>query len=176
MPTAPAVLFLRPCGRCGVAFFFRRAKEPSRRYCDACREPAERERGRRANATYRRTPEGREQHRDEQKVHRERQLLARVGDRDPAPAEGALQLRAAAAPFAVGEERADEHPHPHDTDAHAEWLLVAWPELLTEAATLVGTLVPCPDCGQPARVVRVLSLEAWLNEVDPCCVRMSGPR
>lgn len=157
------VLFYRPCKRCERGFLYCRAREPGRRYCDECAEPAKKERARKANKKYRGSPEGLEQHRDEQARWRERQQLERVGDRRLEPEEGQLQMLPTTAAYTrVGEEICDA---PVSAEAEkSEWLLVAWPELLAAATWWVGSQVSCPGCGRRGVVVRVVSLDDWREE------------
>lgn len=157
------VLFLRPCKRCQVAFLYCRSREPGRRYCDDCATPAQKERERKARKTYRNSPEGIEQHRDEEEERRERRELEleRVGDRRLEVAEGQLQTVSTAAPYTrTGEENRDE-PDDSERGEQVEWLLVAWPELLEQARGLLGTQVECPGCSRRGVVVRVVSRDDW---------------
>lgn len=161
---AEEVLFYRPCKRCTQGFLYCRAREPGRLYCDDCRTPAQKERERRARKHYRNSPEGHEQHCDEQQRWRERQR-ERVGDRRLEVDEGQIEMLGNAAPY----ERAKEEPRDEPTQAHPtveplEWLLVAWPELLAAANKQLGLSVACPGCGRRGVVVRVVSLDDWDEE------------
>lgn len=149
------VLFLVPCGWCGEPFHFCRRCEPGRRYCgEECSLLAKRERARRARKKYRSSPEGREQHRDEEAERRERRRAERVGDRrcedKPAP------VQRVAARVAVAES--DGAPEGVD---EVEWLLVVWPGLLAIAERWLGEHVACPFCGHLGRVARVIEWEDW---------------
>jgi hypothetical protein len=42
-----------------------------------------------------------------------------------------------------------------------EWVLVAWPELLSVARRREGTEASCPFCGRRGRIGRVVSLDEW---------------
>ncbi len=154
------VLFYRPCKRCQQGFFYCRGLEPGRRYCsEACATEATEEREQRARKKYRDSPEGREQHRDEEIERRERRRLERVGDRRLEAAHGELQIVSAAAPFERAvEEKRDEEP---GTDNQVEWLLVVWPSLLAEAERWLGTEVACPGCARKGIVRRVVGLDDW---------------
>lgn len=161
---AGEVLFYRPCKRCQGAFLYCRGREPGRLYCgEECAADATEERERRARKKYRDSPEGREQHRDEEAERRERHRLERVGDRRLDAAEGELQIVAAVAPFACAVEEELNGPG-EDRGEGVEWLLVAWPGLLTEAEQWLGTQLGCPWCGRQATVVRVVGLDEWRGE------------
>jgi hypothetical protein len=152
------VLFYRHCQRCQRPFLHCRAREPGRLYCDVeCSAGAKTERERRARKKYRDSPDGREQHRDEEARRRERQQLARVGDRRTEPTQGQLQRVATTAPIERRVEEDRDAPR-REQDEQVEWLVVAWPGLLGEAAQLLGELVECPCCGRRGAVVRVVGL------------------
>jgi len=157
------VLFYRPCKRCQQGFLYCRAREPGRRYCgEACATAATVDREQKARKKYRDSPEGREQHRDEEIERRDRRRLERVGDRRLEPAHGELQIVSAAAPCERAvEEKRDEEP---GKDKQVEWLLVVWPSLLAEAASWLGTEVACPGCARTGIVRRVVGLDAWREE------------
>jgi hypothetical protein len=157
------VLFYRPCKRCQQGFLYCRGREPGRRYCgEECAAAATEERVKKARQTYRDSPEGQEQHRDEEIERRKRRRLERVGDRRLEPAHGELQIVSAAAPFERAvEEKRDEEP---GTDRQLEWLLVVWPSLLTEAESWLGTEVACPGCARKGIVRRVVGLDDWREE------------
>jgi hypothetical protein len=132
-----------------------RSREPGRLYCDDCREPAQKERERRARKTYRATDYGQEQHRDEEAERRER---LGVGDRRCAPVQGRLQLPATV----VLEHAAREQSDAASRSSNAvEWLVVAWPGLVAMATRLVGTTVACPCCERAGLIARILPLEDW---------------
>lgn len=157
------VLFYKACKRCTQGFLSCRAREPGRLYCDDCRTPAQKERERRARKRYRDSPEGHEQHSDEQQRWRERQR-ERVGDRRLEVDEGQVEMVNAAPYERAEEEPGDEPTQPQPTVGQREWLLVAWPELLGVASTLLGATVACPCCGRRGVVVRVVSLGEWGEE------------
>lgn len=46
-------------------------------------------------------------------------------------------------------------------DRHVEWVLVAWPGLLSAARKREGAEAYCPLCGRRGRIVRVVCLEDW---------------
>lgn len=157
------VLFYRPCKRCQRGFLYCRAREPGRLYCgEECASAATEDRVHKARKKYRDSPEGREQHCDEEVERRERRRLERVGDRRLQPAHGELQIVSAAAPCerAVEENRDEES----GTDRKVEWLLVVWPSLLAEAASWLGAEVACPGCARTGIVRRVLELDDWREE------------
>ncbi|MDQ3274988.1 MAG: hypothetical protein M3Q39_08165 [Actinomycetota bacterium] len=152
------VLLYRPCQRCQQPFLHCRAREPGRLYCgEECSSGAKRERERKARQKYRDSPEGREQHCDEEVRRRERRQLGRVGDRRTEPEQGQLQRVAtrAALERRVEEKRDELRGEP---DEQVEWLVVAWPGLLREAARLLGERVECPCCDRRGVVVRVVEL------------------
>lgn len=154
------ILFCRPCKRCHEAFLYCRSREPGRRYCGDCATPAQKDRERKARKAYRESPEGIEQHRDEEAERRERE---RVGDRRLEVTEGQLQVASAVAPYTrTGEENRDEPGR--GRGEQVEWLVVAWPGLLEGASGLLGTEVECPGCSRRGFVVRVLSLDDWCPE------------
>lgn len=158
------VLFYRPCKRCQRAFFYCRGREPGRLYCgEECSAGAKQERERRARKKYRDCPEGREQHRDEEADRRERRQLERVGDRRTELEKSQLQRVATTAPFERGVEEKRDAPR-RDVGEWVEWILVAWPGLLTHAAQLLDTQVGCPCCGRRGTVVRVVELDDWREE------------
>lgn len=164
------ILFYRPCKRCERGFFYCRSREPGRRYCCDCATPAKKERERRARKRYRRSPEGLEQHRDQEAERRERQQLERVGDRRFEQATDRVQVLAPTAPYARAEKGPSDAPtsqpppiQPRSVEP-LEWLLVAWPELLAAATQLLGSLVACPRCGRRGVVVRVVPLDGWDEE------------
>lgn len=158
------VLFYRPCKRCQGAFLYCRGREPGRLYCgQECAAGATEERERRARKKYRDSPEGREQHRDEEAERRERHRGERVGDRRLNGEKGELQIVAAAAPCARAVEEECDGPR-GEMGEGVEWLLVAWPGLLTQAEQWLGTHLGCPWCGRQGTVVRVVGLEEWRGE------------
>jgi hypothetical protein len=158
------VLFYRPCKRCERPFFYCRGREPGRLYCDEeCSAGAKEDRERRARKKYRASAEGIDQHRDEEAERRERRRLHRVGDRRTEPEKGQLHTVTTTAPYERGIEENCGVPG-QDGDEQVEWVLVAWPELLAEAAQLLGTQVECPCCGRQGHVVRVLELDDWRAE------------
>jgi len=157
------VLFYRPCKRCQRAFLYCRAREPGRLYCgEECSAGAKEEREHRARKKYRESPEGIEQHRDEEAERRDRRQLDRVGDRRTEPARGQLQTATTTAPYERSvEENCDAPAAGRDP---VEWLLVVWPGLLADAAQLMGAQVECPCCGRRGRVVHVVELDDWRAE------------
>lgn len=160
------VLFYRPCKRCQRGFLYCRGREPGRLYCgESCSAAATYEREQRARKKYRDSPEGREQHRDEEIERRERRRLERVGDRRLESAQGELQIVATAAPCERAvEEKRDDGPDEDKQDEQREWLLVAWPSLLAEAESWLGTVVACPGCARKGIVGRVVVLDDWREE------------
>jgi len=153
---AKAELFFKRCERerCQRAFWYCRSREPGRRYCIECSPVARREREQKARRTYRKSPEGQEQHRDEELDRRQRQL-GRVGDRRCAPERGRVQTRAMTAAYqVVVEEKSDAR-------RELEWVLVAWPGLRAAAEQMLGAYVVCPCCGREGRVTEVLELDEW---------------
>jgi len=155
------VLFYRPCGRCQRAFFYCRGREPGRLYCgEECSAGAKEDRERRARKKYRESPDGIEQHRDEEAERRERRQLERVGDRRTELERGQLQRLATTAPYERGVEEKRDVPR-RDGGESMEWILVAWPGLLARAAELLDTQVECPCCGRRGTVVRVVELDDW---------------
>lgn len=158
-------LFYRPCKRCQQGFLYCRAREPGRLYCcEECAAGATKERERKARKKYRASPEGQEQHNDEEAERRGRRQLERVGDRRPEPVQGQLQMVATTAPYALAVEEKRDGPG-RDKGEPVEWVLVAWPGLLLDAEQMLGTRVGCPWCGRRGTVVRVVSLDDW-REVD----------
>lgn len=151
---------LRPCKRCGEPFLYCHSREPGRRYCAECAAPARKERERKARQAYRASPEGIEQHRDEEEKRRERRRVERVGDRRRPEQLGQLQVRTTAAAF-VSAEEPSHAPSGVDGSRVLEWSLVVWPGLLEAARLLLGTEVACPFCGREGRVVRVFELLDW---------------
>jgi hypothetical protein len=161
---AEEVLFYRPCKRCKEGFLYCRAREPGRRYCDECVAPAQKERERKARKNYRSSPEGREQHNDEQERWRERQR-ERVGDRRLEADEGRVEMLGNAAPYERAEEEPGDEPiQAQPTVEPLEWVLVAWPELLAAANRQLGFSVACSGCGRRGVVVRVVPLADWDEE------------
>lgn len=158
------VLFYRPCRRCGLGFLYCRAREPGRLYCDPCVTPAQKEREKKARKHYRNSPEGLEQHRDEEEERRGRRQLERVGDRRLESVEGRVQMLPTAALYARAEEETGDVPRALHTVEPLEWVLVAWPELLAAATWLLGSPVACPGCGRRGVVVRVVSRDDWSEE------------
>ena len=158
------VLFYRPCGRCQQAFFYCRSRQPGRLYCgEECSAGAKEDRERRARKKYRDSPDGIEQHRDEEAERRGRRQLERVGDRRPKLVSGQLQRLATTAPYERGvEEKRDAQRR--DGGESVQWNVVAWPGLLTHAAQLLDTQVGCPCCGRRGTVVRVVGLDDWREE------------
>lgn len=155
------VLFYRPCRRCQRAFFYCRGREPGRLYCgEECSADAKQERERRARKKYRESPEGIEQHRDEEAARRERRQLKRVGDRRTELEGGQLQRLETTAPYERGVEEKCDVPR-RDAGESVEWVLVAWPGLLTRAAQLLDTQVGCLCCGRRGNVFRVVDLDNW---------------
>jgi len=143
-----------PCEWCDEPFSFCRGCEPGRCYCsEKCSLQARRECVRKARKKYRRSPEGREQHRDEEAERRELRRAQRVGDHRCEAQEGPLQV---AAEQIVAE--ADDAPRRTE---EVDWLLVVWPGLLAMAERLLGERVACPFCGCTGRVARVVELDAW---------------
>jgi hypothetical protein len=112
---------------------------------------------------YRDSPEGREQHRDEESERRERQQLEPVGDRRLEPGHGQLQAVATAAPYARADEE-DRDGADADQGERVEWVLVAWPGACAEAERLLGAQATCPWCGRRGVVARVVSLDDWREE------------
>lgn len=158
------VLFYRPCKRCERAFFYCRGRQPGRLYCgEECSAGAKEDRERRARKKYRESPDGIEQHRDEEAERRERRQLERVGDRRTEPEKGQLQTVTTTAPYERGVEENCDAPG-RDEGERVEWVLVAWPELVAEAAQLLGTQVECACCGRRGPVARVLELDDWRPE------------
>jgi hypothetical protein len=158
------VLFYRACKRCQRAFFYCRGRQPGRLYCgEECSTGAREDRERRAHKKYRESPEGIEQHRDEEAERRERRQLERVGDRRCESEQGQLQTVATTAPYARGVEEKCDAPR-REQDERVEWLVVAWPGLLIRAAELLGRQVACPCCGRRGPVVRVVELDDWRAE------------
>lgn len=161
------VLFYRPCARCQVPFWYCHSREPGRLYCGTeCSTGARKESARRARKKYRASPEGGEQHRDEEDERRERRKLERVGDRRSEAEEGQLQRVATAAPYARAVEEKRDEPG-RDEGERMEWILVAWAGMLSAAELLLGTQVECPWCGRSGTVIRVVSLEEWRREAEP---------
>lgn len=156
------VLFYRPCKRCQRAFLYC-GREPGRLYCgEECAATAKEESIRKARKKYRDSPEGREQHRDEESERRERQQLEPVGDRRLEPGHGQLQA-VATAPYARADEE-DRDGADADQAERVEWVLVAWPGVLTPAERLLGAQATCPWCGRRGVIVRVVSLDDWREE------------
>jgi hypothetical protein len=150
------VLFYRPCLRCQRPFLHCRAREPGRLYCDEeCSAGAKTERERKARRKYRESPEGRAQHCDEEARRRERQQLERMGDRRTEPEGGQLQRVATTAALERRVEEKGDEPR-REPGEQLEWLVVAWPGLLREAAQLLDESVECPCCGRRGIVVRVV--------------------
>jgi hypothetical protein len=145
---AISVLTLRPCGHCLKSFLYCRRCEPGRRYCEACSGAARKERERKARQTYRSSKEGREQHRDEEERRREK---IRMGDRRSNVEGHRLQMPRSES------ERADAR------SKSADWWIVAWPGLVAAAGRMLGTWVVCPSCGCHGRILRVISLDDWLE-------------
>lgn len=151
---AKAELFFKRCERecCRRAFLYCHSREPGRLYCLECSPIAKKEREQKARKKYRQSPEGREQHCDEEDRRRQ---FGRVGDRRCAPEQGQVQLCATTAGYEVAvEEKSDARPE-------LEWVLVAWPGLLAIAEQMLGAQVRCPCCGRQGRVTEVLELDEW---------------
>lgn len=158
------VLFYRPCKRCQRGFLYCRGREPGRLYCsEECSAGATEDRERRARKKYRGSPEGVEQHRDEEADRRERRQLERVGDRRTEPEKGQLQTVTTTAPYVRSVEEKRDAPR-RDGGERMEWILVAWPGLLIHAAQLLDTQVACPCCGRRGTVVQVVELDEWRAE------------
>ena len=158
------VLFYRPCGRCQQAFFYCRGREPGRLYCgEECSALAKEDRERRARKKYRESPEGIEQHRDEEAERRERRQFERVGDRRTELESGQLQRLTTTAPYERGVEEKRDVPR-RDGSESVQWTLVAWSGLLTLAAQLLDTQVGCPCCGRRGTVIRVVEFADWREE------------
>jgi hypothetical protein len=150
---AKAELHFRQCGRCQQAFGYCHSREPGRQYCFDCSPLARREREQRARRGYRKSKEGREQHRDEESRRRER--LRGVGDRRCAPEQGHVETRAMTAAYEAAVEE------PVDARDDLQWVLVAWPEVLAAAERLLGAQLVCPCCWRWGRVTEVLELAEW---------------
>jgi len=164
---ASDVLFYRPCKRCQQAFLYCRAREPGRLYCgEKCAAGATKEREQKARKKYSASPEGKEQHADEEAERRGRRQLERVGDRRLEVAQGQVQMVATTAPYALAVEEKRDEPG-RDKGEPVEWVLVAWPGLLLDAEQMLGTQVGCPWCGRRGTVVRVVSLDDWREEDEP---------
>lgn len=122
--------------------------------------PAQKEREKRSRKTYRSTDDGRAQHSDEERERRERVRLGAVGDRrcggkaDQVQTPTVTDVAEGAVP-----EIADVSPRAKPKTV--EWILVAWPGLVSAATRLLGVRVACPCCGRAGPVVRVLALDAW---------------
>jgi hypothetical protein len=158
------ILFYRPCARCQQAFLYCRGREPGRRYCgESCATEAKEVRERKARKKYRASPEGQEQHRDEEAERRERHRQEAVGDRRLGPASCEVQRVASASPYAHAVEEGRGEPG-EDEGERVEWVLVAWPGVLAAAGALLGAEVECPGCGRRGPVVRVVSLAEWRGE------------
>jgi hypothetical protein len=125
--------------------------------------PAMEERKRKARKKYRDSPEGVEQHRDEEEERRARRRLERVGDRRLETGRAQLQMQPTTAQYARAAQENGDGPD-KDQGKQVEWLLVAWPALLAEAELLLGTQAACPCCGRQGLVVRVVSLDEWRDE------------
>jgi hypothetical protein len=155
---ARAELHFRQCKRCLQAFGYCRSREPGRLYCFECSPLAGREREQRARRAYRRSDEGREQHRDEERRRRER--LRGVGDRRCAPEQGGVETRATTAAYQAAVEE------PADARDTLEWVLVAWPEVLAAAERMLGEQLGCPCCWRRGRVTEVLELAEWRRRCE----------
>jgi hypothetical protein len=161
---ATDILFYRPCACCQQAFHYCRGREPGRRYCgEACAAWARWERERKARKTYRVSPEGQEQHRDEEGERRARRRHEAVGDRRLALESSEVQRVDPVSPYvhAVKEGHGERG---QDEGDRMEWVLVAWPGLLVAAGAMVGTEMGCPGCGRRGTVVRVVSLAEWRGD------------
>jgi hypothetical protein len=110
----------------------------------------------RAQKQYRKSPEGQEQHRDEERRRRERQREG-VGDRRCGAEEGGIERLATAAACQADEE-------PENEGEELEWKLVAWPEVLARAWQLLGSQLECGCCGRRGRVMEVLALDEWRRQ------------
>ena len=154
---AREILCFRSCQRCHRPFWYSHRREPGRRYCPECSPRAKEEREHKARRNYRDSPEGREQHRDEEDRRRKkvRELGRRVGDRRRATEMDGLRSPATTACERAVEEAVDV---PEKEGDRVEWVLVAWPGLLSAAAALLGAELECPFSGLVGRVVEVVDV------------------
>lgn len=81
-----------------------------------------------------------------------------MGDRRPEPEQGQVQKVATTAALEWRVEEKRDAPH-REQGEEVDWLVVAWPGLLREAAQLLGEWVECPCCGRRGAVVRVVELD-----------------
>lgn len=149
---AKAELHFRPCERCGQGFGYCHGREPGRRYCFECSPLARRDRERLARRAYRDSDEGRDQHRDEESRRRDR--LRSMGDRRCGTEQDSVEVPVSTVAHPAVEERCDDDPQ-------LEWVLVAWPEVLSAAEGLAGLEVRCGCCGRTGRVIEVLVRGSW---------------
>ncbi len=155
---AREILCFRSCKRCHRPFWYCHGREPGRRYCQECSPRAKEEREKKARRNYRDSPEGREQHSDEEDRRRKkvRELSVRMGDRRRATEMDELRSPATTAASERAVEEAEDVPK--EEGDRVEWVLVAWPGLLSAAAALLGAELACPFSGLVGRVVEVVGV------------------
>lgn len=167
-------MFFRPCGLCGRVFEFCGSCQPGRVYCDAdCSGNAREKSKSRARTKYaaRDSPEGLAAHALEEAERRARQaglVRGSVGDQCLPQETAELQVPALVTP-PVATEVPDARLEPAvlplpvavvETEP-VKWILVAWPEVLSDARLRLGTEATCPFCGRRGRIVRVISVNEW---------------
>ena len=138
---------LLACEKCGTAFLV--CGWVNWRYCGPeCAQAAEKARHERARKKYRQSPEGREQHRDEERRRRARGRG--VGDRF-------VPSRTATARVA------DMESTPSTATRSGRTRLAHWRVMVTAALAEVaeswrasGKVVACVDCGRRGRIVEVV--------------------
>lgn len=141
----------------------------NRRYCtDACAAAARAKSIRAAQRTYRRSPEGREQHREEEHGRRARRRQVRVGDHILRLGVAGGSVGGVTAPklTVVDDARvvadtavaAPARRGPWPLPTLAQWRLVVGHALAARAHELRrrGEPVPCACCGRRGRVVAVV--------------------
>jgi hypothetical protein len=76
----------RFCGGCDRAFYICCHCDRGHRYCsDGCRQNVRRQQCRQANRKHQQSPEGKLDHRDRQRVYRDRRIQVRVTDQSSLP-------------------------------------------------------------------------------------------
>ena len=120
----------------------------NQRYCKpACAEAARQESRRAARQRYRRSPEGREQHRDEEQRRRDRRRS--VGDQLVQPAVGDARVAVVAEAEGIAARRV--------TAGLARWRVGVGAELAAVAETLRASraVLACACCGRRGRIVAI---------------------
>jgi len=144
---------LESCEVCGALFVVCEPCGFNWRYCEVCGPPIREVSVRRARKKYRRSAEGRAQHRDEQQRRRDRQRGG-VGDQlVQAPGPGA-----SVAVMKVAEPPSHREAPSSRRVGLARWRVVVRAELAEAAFRLrrARTVMACASCGRRGRVVEVV--------------------